>query len=310
MTRKDGPKDALPDLVAAHGAPGEGIRTLLEAVAALDPSTVRSARVAFVRLARALTRDRLIPALGRGVEERLGAARLLLEEGSTEALDAVARLAADDIEEIRVLAALARSLLERAGERRRPTEEPEPLDGPARPLDDPNPAAVGRWAFSALRSGRFEDAAPAARTAEGIGLTDAAGALAELVHAVEAPRRREALRLVWRLAGARFLPHLAFFLTDPSGPIRVVALEILGESRDPDAFEVARSLLERDTSPAVRAAAVKVLGGAGTDERLPALARALRDPNAEVRMEAVRALGMIDDDEVTPVLITVPKDPG
>lgn len=377
--------DALPGILEAHGLPGEGLEALLGAVAELDPSAIGAERNAFVRIARTLGKDRLEAALASHDAVRLGAVRLLLEEGSEEALRTVARLTEDTVEEIQVAAALARSLLARSaahGERSRTpatgaapadrTPPPTPprttaqrerhvdpalggelVGGLARALTDPdasvreraadtlrraNLTAVRSWIFDNLRSGRFEDAVAAARVVETLGITDAAGGLLEraaglpvesrgefvgalsaleldpqtlagLADGVEASRRHEALRLAWEVAGSRLLPHLTSFLTDSSGPIRMVALEILGESGEPQALEVAHRVLERDTSPAVRSAAVKVLARADTNERLLALSEALDDPDPDVRARAVEVLlAGIPQHQVTQVLLRAAED--
>jgi HEAT repeat protein len=79
-------------------------------------------------------------------------------------------------------------------------------------------------------------------------------------------------------------------LDESDGPVRAAVLEVFGESGDPGAIEVAESILENDSSPSMRATAVRVIGHAGLEHRTRSLARALDDPAPEVRATAVELL--------------------
>src|SRR5205807_5682273 len=116
------------------------------------------------------------------------------------------------------------------------------------------------------------------------------GELVALATAVEANGRPDAIRLLWQAVGRRVLPALRKLLGDTSGPVRVAVLDIFGESGDPSAIEVANGVLESDSSPVVRATAIRVIGRAGLDQRTTSLSQALDDPDPDVRATAVELL--------------------
>jgi len=172
------------------------------------------------------------------------------------------------------------------------------------------------WAREALRAGDAETASAAADTVavlrlfevaldvlnRAIELTpearetmvDALGALrlADLVgllgHVDEA-RKPEAIRLLWQAGGDGILPHLRAHLDDPSTAVRMAVLEVLGEGSDPSSADVARFVLETDQSPALRAAAVRLIGRVD-GEASSAVTRALGDPDPLVRVTALEEL--------------------
>ncbi|MBI4259574.1 MAG: HEAT repeat domain-containing protein [Actinobacteria bacterium] len=342
---------ALPGLLADRDLPDHELTQVLATVAALESSPIHAERAGFSALAAAIGRERLIEALGLPDDRRIGAARLLLEEGSGPSLLALAGRDTDPIEEVRYTANQASELLEQI-ER---TGPPERLDaergipsaeapsdeadvdmiaGLARVLHDPDESvrdrarlalsqvsrsAITRWSRQAIRSGNADQASLGARVAEMLGLSDLApdvleraadlpaesraafmgalasfrleaAALVDLVAEVDPSRRQEAIRLLWQVAGRAVLPHLRDSLTDSSGPVRMAVLEVFGESGDPAALEVAHSVLEMDSSPAVRATAIQVMGRAGLEQRVASLAQALTDPDPDVRSTAVEVL--------------------
>ena len=114
--------------------------------------------------------------------------------------------------------------------------------------------------------------------------------LPALVRSVDPDDRPEAVRLLWQVAGRPALTQFKALLTESSAQVRLAALEVYGESGDPVAIEVARSVLERDSSPVVRATAIRVIGRAGLDQRHDSLSRALADPDPDVRATAVELL--------------------
>ena len=107
---------------------------------------------------------------------------------------------------------------------------------------------------------------------------------------VDANHRPDAIRLRWQVAGRKVLPTLRKLLDDTSGPVRVAVLDVFGESGDPRAIEVAHTVLETDSSPVVRATAIRVIGRAGLDQRAASLSQALDDPDPDVRATAVELL--------------------
>lgn len=356
--------ETLPGLLAADAIHEEELALLLEAVATMDSPPLGPERARFAQLARCIGAQRLIPALDLPGPKRVGAARLLLEEGSEQALRAVAERAEDPHAEVH---SAARSALELLGIPAEPTgsapDEPvvaaempsappagsevdletdaQTIAGLAQALSDPEAtvrdqaaaalgsvdrASLADWARRTLESGSAEEVSVAARAAEALSLTETApeilgratqlhasargpclGALSsfglspahlvDLVPPVEPARRPEAVRIVWQVAGRSSLPYLRTLLGDSSGPVRMAVLDIFGESGDPAAIEVAHGVLEVDSSPAVRATAIKVIGRAGLDQRATSLDRALDDPDPDVRATAVEVLpyGMVRD---------------
>ena len=382
----------LATLIGEHGITDAQLDTIATTIGQLDPAPTSTEQVSFSAVAHAIGRERLVAALGWSGPQRLGAARLLIEDGSGVALHAVADLLDDPDDDVRVAAALARSVLagpahsessvataaprtERSPHQpqvqQQPSSQPaqppasappgapaepatpprpqapvgpgQPLDpalgaelvaGLARTLTDPDESvreraasalgkasrpAVERWVRSSLRQGPENDALAAAQVAQALGLREVAGdileraagmsggartgfvgalanlgvdasTLSELARGVESSRRHEAIRLVWQVAGPTAIPYLKPLLEDSSGPIRMVALEVIGASGDPEAPQLAHRILEADSSPSVRATAVKVLGRAELEDRLLGLSAAMHDPDPDVRATAVEVL--------------------
>ncbi len=113
--------------------------------------------------------------------------------------------------------------------------------------------------------------------------------LVGLLGQVEESRKREAVRVLWKTSGANVLPHLRAHLDDPSVPVRLAVLEVMGEAGDANGADVARFVLETDPSPALRAAAVRVIGRTDGDAS-QALTRAMSDPEPSVRVAALEEL--------------------
>jgi HEAT repeat protein len=110
-----------------------------------------------------------------------------------------------------------------------------------------------------------------------------------LLSLVDESRKPEAVRVLSRAGGVQMLPHLRAYLDDPAMSVRMAVLEVMGESRDPTGAEVAMFVLDTDQSPALRAAAVRVIARTNVDPT-SALARALTDPDASVRVTAIEEL--------------------
>src|SRR5437763_9343185 len=355
--------DSAPGLMARSGISDDVLQRMLRAIGAMDSQPLPHEHDGFVASAQAIGMPQLVASLSASGGAGLGAARLLLAEGSSEAVSALTRHQSHGDSAMQ-------AVVEQAAERLRETapeptpesaqlpEEPTPpapeqpteteaaaesasaaveedmLTGLARALEDPGPSVRDRarealaslghdqvvpWIQAALSSGEPERMALGARVAGATRQQDLAPALvaralvappdtrsvmvralAELAVAPEsyvqllssAPsdQRPDAVRLLWQVAGRAVIPQIHAFLEDPSAQVRLAALEVLGESGEPDAAEVARTVLERDSSPVVRATAIRAIARAGLDQRESSLARALSDPDPDVRAMAVEVL--------------------
>ena len=170
-----------------------------------------------------------------------------------------------------------------------------------------------------LRGGGDEEAAAAADVAASLRLIDCAAALLEragvgaehtrapyaralasmsltpeelvaLAAGREAVRRSAAVRVVWEIGGEGTLPFLVSLLEDSVGAVRMAVLEVFAESGDPAASRLALELVKRDSSAAVRAAAVQALAKVEGQPRTAGVVLALSDPDPDVRATAVEAL--------------------
>ena len=185
------------------------------------------------------------------------------------------------------------------------------------------------WAREVMRTGDLETASAAAETAAALRLyeigqdilnrameipVDARDpfhrALARvrledlvgLLGQVEDARKPEAIRVLWSSAGPTVMPYLRGYLDDPSVPVRMAVLEVMGESGDPSYVDVARTVLETDQSPPLRAAAVHVIARANVDTSA-AMTRAMDDPDPFVRAAALDELTTSLGREADPFLL-------
>lgn len=341
--------EVLPGLIDGDSLNEERLAHVLSAVGQIEPAADDAERQATHELGSRIGISTLVGLLGAGDRERLGAARLLIEDGSPDALRALAQLGADPLEEIRSAAEAALAMVGEPDQ----DEEASPMDeGSAqasaaehaaesemiaalvRALRDTDAAVRERartaltetnrnlilgWVREALRSQDDETPPLAAGAAELLGLSETAGEILaratetaaearepfiQALRSLQAPpgslavglglvdpaNRPEAVRLLWDLYKAAALPQMQAALSDPSTAVRAAVLEVLGESEDPDAFELVRIALETDLSPAVRIAATRAMIRAGATERTASLSKALNDPDPEVRATAVEAL--------------------
>ncbi|HZP89446.1 MAG TPA: HEAT repeat domain-containing protein [Actinomycetota bacterium] len=132
--------------------------------------------------------------------------------------------------------------------------------------------------------------------------------LVGLVSSVDEAHRAEAIHIVWEAGGAPVLPHLQAYLDDPSAASRMAVLEVMADGSFAGAGEVARRVLETDLSPAVRAAAVRMIGRHGGEAWTPTIRRALQDPDAGVRMTAIEWLPGGTEGETTTLLLQALSD--
>src|SRR6266511_3621409 len=185
------------------------------------------------------------------------------------------------------------------------------------------------WAREAMRTGDLETASAAAETVGALRLYELGldilnramelpleardpfqRALARvrledligLLGQVDESRKPEAIRVLWSSSGPTVMPYLRGHLDDPSVPVRMAVLEVMGESGDPSYVDVARFVLETDQSPPLRAAAVHVITRANIDTST-AMTRAMADLDPVVRAAALDELTETLGREADPFLL-------
>jgi HEAT repeat protein len=228
-----------------------------------------------------------------------------------------------------LLASLARALADPDSSVR--TEAGSALQRAPRPL-------LVEWVVGLLEEGSPDEAASAALVIEHVPLNQVAGALlqrasglpadarapylgalstlqidpaemAEQVRGVDPAHRQEAVRLAWQLGGRSLLSTLRSLLDDTAGPVRMAVMEVLNESGDPAAVQIAEDLLANDSSAAVRATAVYTLARSDPLTRMKALSRAIGDPDPDVRATAIEALPRGSAAEMMDLLLPGLQDP-
>ena len=302
---------------------------LLAAVASLDPPPLPSERRALDELARAIGSDRLIADLRRSDVSRLGAARLLVAEGSPAGLRAVTALQDEDDEVVRAVAQRAAAELEAHPE----AEGASSPGGPgaatvtlepqsdeiilvlAGALDDPSEAVreqaragletlrreeVIALAERALRDVDEDRAVAAATIARVLRLTECAGALLHQASAGFGTERAAFLRALASLSlGAEELASLA---SAQDAVHRPKAIRLVWETAGRTILPFLVAFLE-DTSGAVRMAVLEVFSESG-DPSAATLAYGLlgNDSSAAVRATAVHVLARSGGDARLPGL--------
>jgi HEAT repeat protein len=133
--------------------------------------------------------------------------------------------------------------------------------------------------------------------------------LVELVRGVDPAHRQEAVRLAWQIAGRAVLTSLRSLLDETAGPVRMAVMEVLNESGEASAAEIAEDLLANDSSAAVRATAVYTLARSDRPTRLTALSQALADPDPDVRATAIEALTRGLGTDMMDLLLRALQDP-
>jgi HEAT repeat protein len=322
--------ERLPDLLARAEptARDQGVELLLSGLAALDPPPLESERPGLAALAQALGPELLAEDLELPGPRRLGAARLLLAEGSRESLRALAAMADDPLEEVRRCAAIAASALE--GERRPGAPPPPTPEGVrdelmlalARGLADPDPdvrdragESIGRvrrgtvreWAVRALEAGDDEAAGAATLVAAALRITDAAPALISRAASVPAACRGPYLGT---LDALRLTPaELAALPAQVGSDERPEAVRLLWLAGGRPVLPFVRAMLD-DSSGAVRTAVLEVLGDATDPDDLGEARRLLEeDSSAMVRATAVHLLGRAGGAGGVEALATALSDP-
>jgi HEAT repeat protein len=300
---------ALPQLIRGTGIPDDDVSALLRAVAQMSSPPSVEERAGLGKLARAVGAERLATFLSSPDHRRLGAARLLAEEGSEPARAALSGLLEDPVEEIRVAAQRAATTPSPEAQPEPPPAE-EPVVAPGVPgtaaTSEPEPAGVGApvevpalepEVFAAMARGLEDpDEAVRERARRGVQAVPARVRLDWTRKALRSEELREAT-LAARVAEettlsrelARDLLERAAILGRDDRPPFVSALAAAGLPLD----ELVELL--NDVEPVVRHDAVGVLWEVGGSDAVPALQAALADPSAAVRMAVLDIIGASGD---------------
>jgi HEAT repeat protein len=317
--------EVLPDLVQRAGIGDDAARRLLSGVGHMDSQPVSAEHEGLSALARAIGQDRLAGWLDAGERIGVGAARLLLEDGSEAALSALAHRSAGGDPELR-------HLIEQAAERLRPAEpehvqeqvdatehveEPRPegeaptvevedemVAGLARALQDPDEGVrerardalaslhadqVAGWVGVSLSSEADDRAAMGADVAGAARLSDLVPRIIERALSMSPDERAPFVRALSTLGvSGEAVPGLVGQAQPEQRPDVVRFLwQVAGRAM----VEHAISLLE-DSSAQVRLAALDVIGGSG-DPRAVDVARSVleRDSSPVVRATAIQVIG-------------------
>jgi HEAT repeat protein len=334
---------SLPRWVSASGIGQQELEAMLDALADMDSDPAPSEHAGLAALAGAVERTRLVGALESSGSRRLGAARLLLQEGSAASLREIAAFVDDPEPEVARLGRLAADRLAaglvdeqvgtaetRPGYSGGPEEdfeaqlEPrsEMVAGLARALGDPDEGvriraaealwAIDRgalvdWTLSALGSSEQEHVLLAAQVAEAAGLDEAA---ADLL-ARGATEARDARGPFARaLASLSLAPaELVGLVTRLDGRVRADAVRMLWQVGGRSLLPALRPLLE-DASATVRVAALEVFGHSGDELTIEVAQRVLeRDSSPVVRATAISVIGRAGLDQRSTSLAQALADP-
>jgi HEAT repeat protein len=140
-----------------------------------------------------------------------------------------------------------------------------------------------------------------------IGDRTACGALLKLLRGDSPSLVLKAMAAMRKVATAEAVPALIPLVQHFNPSIRRQAVEILGDLRPDDAFDLFAELLENDQSAEVRTAAARGLGKLKDRQAIRLLEQALRD-EPTVRCAAVMGLTTIGDAEAIPALLATLKD--
>jgi len=110
------------------------------------------------------------------------------------------------------------------------------------------------------------------------------------------------------LMGSKAVPPLLAFVRGDDHNVRVAAVQILGEIRDPAATPALCDVMLHDPSLDLRARAAASLGQLGGSAAEAALLDALSDEEWPVRAQAARALGLLGAAAAAPALAAVMPD--
>ena len=338
--------EVLPRSIALNGIADDDLDSMLGSVARMESHPNAVERSGFAALAGAVGRDRLVATMESIGQRRLGAARLLLEEGSTETLRALSTYGNDPDPEVARLGRAAADLLgTEAEEHVVLQEEPEEQDGEpvedemssfeaalgpqgqmisglARALGDPDEAVRVRaaealramdratlldWIATATSSGDPEQVAQGAHVAGAAGLSESAPDL--LMRGVaSAPEARGPF--VRALASFGMAPEaLVDLARGGEGQNRPEAIRMLWHVAGRSLLPALHPLLE-DSSAAVRVAALEVFGESGDTQTIEVAQRVLeRDSSPVVRATAISVIGRAGLDQRVTSLAQAMSDP-
>jgi HEAT repeat protein len=335
---------ALPRSVSMSGIRDLELQVMLEAVAEMDSDPSPSEHAGLSALAGSVGRARLVEALDAPGPRRLGAARLLLQEGAAASLRELASFADDADPEIARLGRLAADRVSAGGvEETAGGEAPEPEDvggleaerfearlgprsemvaGLARALGDPDEGvrmraedalrAVDRsalvdWALAALESSDEDQVQLAVQVVEAGGLKETAAALL----ARGATEARDARGPFARaLTSLSLQPaELVGLIGRLDGRVRADAVRLLWQVEGRSILPALQPLLE-DASATVRVAALEVFGHAGDAQTIEVAQRVLeRDSSPVVRATAISVIGRAGLDQRSTSLAQALADP-
>ena len=332
----------VPHLVARTGLDETRLAALMAAVGGMDSQPVEAERAGFAALAESIGRDRLAATLDRDGTEALGAARLLVEEGSSESLRAVAARAETDDDDMRIVAQMAADLLgdEPTTQQEVPMEteasveapglEPEASTAPraemvaglAAALHDPDDAVRTR-AREALANLDRETLTTWVREAIGGRDADQASLAAEAAGAVSladlAPQILERAAELAPEARGGFVRALSSFEVEPAALAGLI--HGVDSSRRPEAIRVLwqvsgrpvlphlRELLT-DSQAMVRVAVLDAFGESGDPSAMEVAWSVLeRDSSPHVRATAIQVIGRAGLDQREAALAQALTDP-
>jgi HEAT repeat protein/WD40 repeat protein len=147
--------------------------------------------------------------------------------------------------------------------------------------------------------------------AEGLGTigdTAACQPLVRLLRSDSHPVLLKAISALRRVATDDAVEALIPLVQHPNPSIRRQTIEVLGDLRPPDAFDLFAELLAEDVSFEVRAAAAKGLGKLKDKHGIRLLEQALRD-EPSVRCAALMGLTAIGEQSAIPALLATLRDP-
>ena len=147
--------------------------------------------------------------------------------------------------------------------------------------------------------------------AEGLGIIGDKAACQPLVRLLRSEKHSvllKAISALRKVATDDAVEALIPLVQHPNPSIRRQTIEVLGDLRPPDAFDLFAELLSEDVSFEVRAAAAKGLGKLRDKHGIQLLEQALRD-EPTVRCAALMGLTTIGEKNVIPAMLAMLRDP-